>query len=355
MAEQLALGLTQRWTETEESWRPGAEPIATWKYEVAAIPDDTTPRTFVERHHYSRSYVAARRRFGLYRGDDLQGVAVFSQYMSAASFGPLPLSDPKAGIELGRLVLIDQVPGNGESWFVARCFELLRRDGFEAVLSFSDPEPRTRADGSIVHPGHVGIVYQALSACYTGRATPRTLRLLADGTALSDRTLQKIRAGERGAAPAIERLEQLGAMPFDARDPAAWLRREVARLTRPLRHPGNHRYLWALTRRGRKALPASQAYPAPPGGRAAPKFGRRVARAARPPRSASIMRPYLTHGSGCPIFWVWEGRARWPGRTRRRWSRRSRSTAPAPEAPATSRARRTAGCSATASRRKRAR
>ena len=33
----------------------------------------------MERHHYSRSYVAARRRFGLYRGGQLQGVAVFSQ------------------------------------------------------------------------------------------------------------------------------------------------------------------------------------------------------------------------------------------------------------------------------------
>jgi hypothetical protein len=27
---------------------------------------------------------------------------------------------------LGRIVLLDEVPGNGETWFVARCFELLR-------------------------------------------------------------------------------------------------------------------------------------------------------------------------------------------------------------------------------------
>ncbi len=75
---QLSLDLTQRWTEAEESWRPGSEPIATWRYEIAEILDDTTPRNFVERHHYSRSYVLAQRRFGLYRGDMLQGVAIFS-------------------------------------------------------------------------------------------------------------------------------------------------------------------------------------------------------------------------------------------------------------------------------------
>ena len=33
-------------------------------------------REFVERHHYSRSYPAARRRFGLYRGGELEGVGV---------------------------------------------------------------------------------------------------------------------------------------------------------------------------------------------------------------------------------------------------------------------------------------
>ena len=34
--------------------------------DVAPIADDTTARRFVVEHHYSQSYPAARRRFGLY-------------------------------------------------------------------------------------------------------------------------------------------------------------------------------------------------------------------------------------------------------------------------------------------------
>ena len=51
---------------------------------------------------------------------------------------------------------------------------------------FSDPLPRTRADGTVVMPGHLGTIYQAANAVYTGRGTPRTLTLLPDGTVFSD-------------------------------------------------------------------------------------------------------------------------------------------------------------------------
>lgn len=273
MTSQLCL----RWRDTAGSWRPGSEPIATRRYEVATIPDDTTARTFVERHHYSRSYVAARRRFGLWRGDELHGVAVFSQPVQAKTLlalGPVAAE----GIELGRLVLLDEVPGNGESWFVPRCFGFLARDGFEGVLSFSDPVARPAADGRVVFPGHVGIVYQALGARYAGRGTARSLRLLPDGRAVNARAAQKIRAGERGGTTLIADLEAAGAAPFDAQDPGAWLRRALACVTRPLPHPGNHRYLFGLTRRARRALAANPTeYPVPLGGRVPPRFGRRAA------------------------------------------------------------------------------
>ena len=42
------------------------------------------------------------------------------------------------------------------------------------------------------------------------------------------------------------------------------------------RPPGTQRYVWGLERRTAKALPASQAYPIPAAGRAAPKYGRRA-------------------------------------------------------------------------------
>jgi hypothetical protein len=82
--------------------------------------------------------------------------------------------------------------------FLTRTFECLRRKGLSGVVSFSDPVPRTKADGTIVHRGHVGTCYQATSATFLGRTEPRAIRLLPDGTVLNDRTIQKIRSGEQG-------------------------------------------------------------------------------------------------------------------------------------------------------------
>jgi hypothetical protein len=78
-------------------------------------------------------------------------------------------------------------------------------------VSFSDPVPRTKADGTIVHRGHVGICDQATSATFLGRTERRTIRLLPDGTLLNDRTIQKIRSGEQGWHYAAALLETFGA------------------------------------------------------------------------------------------------------------------------------------------------
>ena len=61
----------QRWSNGRSSYRPAGEPIDTRRYEVAEIPLDTPAKLFVVSHHYSRSYPAARRRFGMYRGGSL--------------------------------------------------------------------------------------------------------------------------------------------------------------------------------------------------------------------------------------------------------------------------------------------
>ena len=237
----------QRWREKRGSYRPAGEPIATHRYEVAKIGDDRTARAFVQRHHYSASYPAARARFGLFLGAALVGVAVFSQPVRQDVLDVLPGA---RGVELGRLVLLDEVPANGESWFVARAFELLRED-FDGVLSFADP---TR--------GHVGTVYQASNACYLGQAEPRTIRVFPDGQVLSNRAIQKIRKGEQGWSYASKLMERYGAAPLvDVSMSRAWLREWLPRVTRTKRHPGNHRYAWSLDRRLRSGLPASQPYP----------------------------------------------------------------------------------------------
>ena len=251
---------TQRWLKRQAAYVPVGTPIRTAEYEVAPI-DESPAKEFVIEHHYSRSYPASMRRFGLWRRDALVGVAVFSVPMNYASLKPLP-GDPKASTELGRLVLLDKVPANGESWFIARAFEALRTEGFTGVVSFSDPTARRKADGTILFPGHVGTIYQALNAIYLGRATPRTLRLLPDGRVFSHRTEQKIRAGGWGSGYSEQQLVEYGATPLRPNeDPLVWLHRWIGRLTRPVRHPGNYKYVWAFDRSAQRVMPKSQPYP----------------------------------------------------------------------------------------------
>lgn len=248
----------QRWRDRRGAYRPAGEPIATSSYEVAPIADDTTAKAFVERHHYSGSYPAARHRVGLYRGAELVGIAVFSHPPNEAVLRRLPC-ERMAGVELGRFVLLDDVPGNGESWFLARAFEHLRSEGIECLISHSDPQPRRTAGGELVLPGHVGTIYQATNAVYAGRTKARPLRLLPDGTVFSERAMSKIRSRERGWRYSVAQLVAAGATPpaadiMPAADLAAWLALELPRVTRRVKHHGNHRYLWALDRKLRRAV-----------------------------------------------------------------------------------------------------
>ena len=247
--------MNQRWFKRIGSWRDSSEVIVTSAYEVAELLDDTTPKAFVEEHHYSGTYPAARERFGLYTGGSLVGVAVFSHPPNEAVLRKLPC-ERMAGIELGRFVLRKEVPGNGETWFLARCFEHLRAKGIEALVSHSDPLPRRNVDGVLVLPGHVGTIYQATNAIYGGRTKARALWLLPDGTVFSERAMSKIRARDRGYRYAIDQLVRHGAeSPLDiGQDLGAWMRTQLPRVARRAKHRGNHRYLWAIDKRLRGAI-----------------------------------------------------------------------------------------------------
>lgn len=251
-----------------QRWLPGGVP--SWKrpcdggfdpdrYGVAPLGEDDA-RQFVIAHHYSRSYPAAVLRYGLFdlttASPALAGVAVLSVPASKRVLTKaFPHLEPyEQSLELGRFVLADPVPANGESWFLARCSRLAAEAGLRGLVMFSDPVPRTRADGMLVMPGHVGVIYQAVNAVYTGRATRRTLTLLPDGTVFSARSAQKIRRQECGHEYAERTLIAWGARPpRTGEKPAAWLAAALGDVhARRLRHPGNHRYLFRLgTRRER--------------------------------------------------------------------------------------------------------
>jgi hypothetical protein len=122
--------------------------------------------------------------------------------------------------------------------------------------------------GEVVFPGHLGTIYRATNAAYTGLATARTLRLLPDGRVFSERTRSKIRARERGWRHAVDQLVEHGATPpertGEAADLAAWLPGALNQVTRTLKHTGNLRYLFGLTPTMKRLVASSMSYPPQP-------------------------------------------------------------------------------------------
>lgn len=245
----------RRWTQRRPSWQRtsegGFDPA---RYEVDLL-DEATAKRFVVEHHYSASYPSASRRLGLYSrlpGEQRQlcGVAVFGVPAGARVLtSTLPDLEPhRESLVCSRFVLLDECPGNSESWFLARCFDELLAGGVRAVLSFADPVPRRDAAGRVTAVGHVGTIYKATNSVYTGRATARTILLLPDGTVLHDRAAQKVRRQEQGHRYVEEKLISLGApVPRAGCDPGLWLNEALEAVgVRLLRHRGAHRYVFRL-------------------------------------------------------------------------------------------------------------
>lgn len=236
----------QRWSFRRCRWRPSSERFEPRRFEVAPIEgagSDTTVRRFVEAHHYSGTMTSARERLGLFERGVLVGVAVFGDPRNYAALKPWTKD---AALDLGRFVLLDHVAGNAESWFIARALEHLRAAGYAGVVSLSDPEPRTTSDGTVIFGGHVGVIYQASNAIYVGKNRGDAEYLFNDGTSFFAGNLSKIRARAKGWRYATEQLVAHGAEPPPSGDLRAWLERELARVTRKIKHGGKHRYLFPL-------------------------------------------------------------------------------------------------------------
>lgn len=266
----------QRWRDGRHSFlrrRDGG--FDADRYEVHPL-DEATAKAYVLTHHYSKTYPAAQHRFGLFlRADQLElvGVAVFSvPTQRAVLTNVFPDLDYGTACELGRLVLEGppahrgghgipggvRAPANAESWFVTRCLHELAQRGVQGVVSFADPVPRRRDDGTVLLPGHVGTVYAACNFTYTGRGTARRIIVLPDGTTLNDRSVQKVRAQDRGHAYVEQRLIALGAaVPRTGENMTGWLRDALETIgAQRLAHRGNHRYAVTLgtTRTARRAV-----------------------------------------------------------------------------------------------------
>lgn len=256
-----------RWLKKRGSFVADTELVDPRELEVIELRRHSEAKAFVREHHYSGTTPTIIRAFALLQGrvfQQLVGVAIFSRGSNDLSLTKYFPGSADESLELGRFVLLDGVKQNAETFFLSRCFKTLRRD-FRGVVSFSDPHPRKTQAGDLVFVGHFGRIYQASSAVYTGRATPRTLHLFSDGTVFDARAQQKVREGpgEKGFVYSSQLLIDRGATPLaPGENPTEWLRKWKAVLTRPARHFGNHRYLFGFHESDRRRLQTlKQPYP----------------------------------------------------------------------------------------------
>ncbi|HEX4815372.1 MAG TPA: hypothetical protein VFV66_21730 [Nonomuraea sp.] len=244
----------QRWRDREWSWQLQRCVFDPDRYSVEPV-DRTRAKAFVTRHHYTGSWPAVIHQMGMFdnAGPDqprLVGVAALSYPTSNAS-----LTNAFPGLEvgsqslvLGRFVLLDDVPLNGESWALAETFRLAAELGLRGVLAYADPVARVATDGTVIMPGHDGVGYRSCNALYLGRTAARPMWLLPDATTIPERSLQKLRAGEPSAEHTARKLRDAGARPRrpgqSRRDWVTQALHQVGAVQ--IRHGGNHRFAWTI-------------------------------------------------------------------------------------------------------------
>ncbi len=207
-------GWSQQWSHRTPSWLHTSEGgFNPDRYSVTDLDWKATSQ-FVRAHHYSGAFSSAVLRYGLIDRwrDELVGAMVLGNAMGQHVLrSPFPHLQPNSqSLELSRLVLLDEVPANAESWFVAHALTHAASKGVRGVVMYSDPNERTTPAGLIM-PGHLGIVYQALNCRYLGESKARYEDHLPDNTVLPERTASKIAGLERGCYGAVRRLVALGA------------------------------------------------------------------------------------------------------------------------------------------------
>lgn len=264
---------SQRWRDRRCRWVPGSSAIDPRRLAVDVIDTVRQAAPFVRQHHYAASMPVTRLSVGLFRNgaggrSELVGVCVFAHPVNNASVPKSAgLADPRTACDLGRLVLLDDTGGNAESWMLSRAFKLLRQEKPEiiSVISYADPIRRTDERGHVFMPGHVGTLYSVMGSRYTGRSSPRIDLILPNGQPISSRAISKIRNAECGQRYAVDQLVQAGARgPRGGEARTAWLTElEATGFLRRQRHPGNHVYLFPLTRAAKIAARAVPDLPYP--------------------------------------------------------------------------------------------
>jgi hypothetical protein len=183
-------------------------------------------REFVRRYHYIGSDSSAWR-WGLWHGPVLYGVIGFNVLTANVSRSVFGDEDSHRVWHMTRLVAADASPRNSESRLIGGTLRAIERNHQHvwAVLTYAATDV-----------GHIGYVYQATNALYTGLAAGGECYYLnSQGERQSRRTLD---VSDYGGAPLAERARRRG-----------WVRVDV---------PRKHRYVYILgnkaERRARRKL-----------------------------------------------------------------------------------------------------
>jgi len=187
---------TQMTFQLSDSGSIPTSSLHTFNYKVKKI-ESSLGKQFVKIYHYSHGIHNGPMCYGLFDDERLIGVCAFatpcSEAVCASVFG---VEYKRSVTELHRLVLLDEVPKNAESWFISRALKALKKDrpNYNAVLSFADATQN-----------HIGIIYQATNAIYSGTSGKATFFLDADNRLRHPRqngvNITKEEAQERGWKP----------------------------------------------------------------------------------------------------------------------------------------------------------
>lgn len=126
---------------------------------VISLCDIKEIKSFVEKHHYSRSVngVKIKYCFKVEADGQLVGGVIFGA-MSTTAWKKFADSEKKV-LELRRLVLADSARRNSESKTIGHCLRAIKKidRDVEVIVSYADP-----------HHGHTGTIYKASNFTYIG-------------------------------------------------------------------------------------------------------------------------------------------------------------------------------------------
>ena len=144
---------------------------------------------FARRHHYTGTMGNAAWRWGLWHNTTLLGVVAYN----------LPTRDAQAGVfgeehlehvwHMGRLVMAEDAPRNSESRLISLSLKEIQRERPDvwAVLTFA-----------AVDAGHIGYVYQATNAIYTGTGGQAVYYINQRGERMATSHISQTQAREKG-------------------------------------------------------------------------------------------------------------------------------------------------------------